>query len=214
MIHHQSVNAQDIVFTIFAVYQGPAEAATWILLDYVWSFLEIVPDCFGEAASSRIVRHLSQGNTAYAQEVAFFSIKTGTFISITGSGILWCFGDFFVWCLSLDDILEQMLLEIIPYLAFCQPFVSIGMTAMELNDALHMYKKTVASMAIATFFVLIPLGALFTYGFHYNVEGLAAAQCMGYTVAGVINIIIFMNADWNKAVRKTQNISSAGAGSA
>mmetsp|Transcript_12106 Transcript_12106/g.17668 ORF Transcript_12106/g.17668 Transcript_12106/m.17668 type:complete len:882 (-) Transcript_12106:94-2739(-) len=199
---------EDMVFTIFAIHQGPAETATWILLDYVWNIIEICPETLAEAAHSRILRHLSKGNTELAQEVAFFTIKVGTLFSIVGSFVLFIFGDFFVWCLSLDETLEWMLLEVMPYLCICQPFVSIGMTAMELNDALQMYKKTVATTTVVTFVLLIPLGALFTYGYHYNIEGLAAAQCMGYSALGVANIVIFMNANWEKAVKKTIQIGS------
>ena len=34
------------------------------------------------------------------------------------------------------------------------------------------------------------------------------AQCIGYTVGGVANIIFFAGADWDKAVRKAQDISN------
>jgi hypothetical protein len=46
-----------------------------------------------------------------------------------------------------------------------------------------------------------------TYILHYNIEGLASAQCIGYTVAGAVNIMFFMTADWEKAVRKANDIA-------
>ena len=42
------------------------------------------------------------------------------------------------------------------------------------------------------------------YWFGYNIEELAAAQCIGYVAAGAANIVIFMNADWDRAVRKAE----------
>ena len=176
-------------------------------MSYIWAFVELAPESFAEAASSRVTRHLSKGRKEFAQAVSFHSIKVGTLLSIFSSAILYICGPFFVWCLSLDDTLEQMLLEIIPYIVICQPFVSVGMAAMELNDALHIYKHATMIMSAVTLFILIPIGAVFTYWLGYNIEGLAAAQCIGYVAAGVANIVIFMNADWDRAVRKAQQAS-------
>ena len=195
--------------TIFAAYMGAAEAATWILISYVWSFAELAPESFAQAASYRVARQLSKGNIEFARAISFLCMKVGLFISVACSCILYLYGPFFVWCLSLDETLEQMLLEIIPYIVICQPFVSIGMTTMELNDALHIYKKATAIMAIVTLCLMIPFAAVMTYGFHFNIEGLAAAQCIGYTAAGVANIVIFMNADWDRAVRKALKVTAA-----
>lgn len=202
-----SLQMQGFVFTIFAAYQGSAEAATWILLSYIWAFVELAPESYAEAASSRVTRHLSKGRKEFAQAVSFHSIKVGTLISLVCSATLYIYGPFFVWCLSLDDTLEQMLLEIIPYVVLCQPFVSVGMTTMELNDSLHIYKQATLIMTAVTLFIMIPIAAILTYWFGYNIEGLAAAQCIGYVAAGVANIVIFMNADWDRAVRKAQEAS-------
>ena len=173
-------------------------------MSYVWAFVDLAPESFAEAASSRIERHLSRQRKKFAQDVSVHFIKAGSLMSIACSIVLYMYGPFFVWCLSLDDTLEQMLLEIIPYIVICQPFVSIGMITMELNDALHIYKKTAIVMTFATLVIMIPFAAIMTYVFHYNIEGLAAAQCIGYTAAGVANIVIFMNADWDRAVKKAQ----------
>ena len=61
--------------------------------------------------------------------------------------------------------------------------------------------------AVVAALLMVPAGCIMTYVLHYNIEGLASSQCVGYTTAGVANIVFFMNADWEKAARKTQDIS-------
>ncbi len=201
---------QDTVFTIFAVYMGTAEAATWILLSYVWSAVGIIPECFSAAASTRVARLIGKGEIEVAKRLSQRSLYLSTFLATVCSILMYIFRAPFVWCFSLDDTLEQMLLEIIPYIVICYPFVTVGGTAMELNDALHLFKRAMVSMAIVTIMIMIPIGYVLTYIFNYNIEGLACAQCIGYTAVGVINIVFFVNASWENAVTKAHNIAEAG----
>mmetsp|Transcript_1830 Transcript_1830/g.3307 ORF Transcript_1830/g.3307 Transcript_1830/m.3307 type:complete len:105 (-) Transcript_1830:1261-1575(-) len=98
-----------------------------------------------------------------------------------------------------------MLREVIPYVVTCQPFVAVGLIVTELlNEALFVYKKSTVTYAIATLFIIIPLGAIATYWLKFNIEGLASAQCIGHTAVGVASIVTFMNADWNRALLKAQ----------
>ena len=79
---------------------------------------------------------------------------------------------------------------------------------MELNDALHLFKRAMISNAFATSFIILPLGYAMTYIFHFNLEGLVSSQCIGYTIGGVANLMFFAGADWDKAVKKAQEISA------
>lgn len=196
------------MLTVFAAYQGTAEAASWILLSYVWSVVGIAPDSFGAASSCHVAKLLGQEDAELAKRVSWQSLKVGTAVSFFCSALLFIFRKQFVWCFSLDDTIEQMLYELIPYIALCQPFFTFGWTAMELNDALHLFKKAMISNGIVTSFITIPLGFFMTYNMHYNLEGIASAQCIGYTVGGVISIIFFAGADWDKAVRKAKDIGN------
>jgi len=110
----------------------------------------------------------------------------------------------------VDDTLDGILLEVIPYICLCYPLMTVGGAASELNDALHLYKKVMVTMAIVTVIIMVPIGYVLTYIYEHNIEGLVCAQCIGYTAAGVINIVFFINADWEKAVVKAHGISDAG----
>ena len=178
--------------------------STMILLSYVWAFVELAPESYAEAAATRVARHLSGGRKELAQAVSFYSLKIITLIALFCSFLLYAYGTFFVWCLSLDDTLETMLLEAIPYLVICQTFITVGETVSEINSILHIHKQATFLYAIVTVFIMVPIAAVNTYVFNYNIEGLTSAQCIGYTAMGVMNLVIFMNANWDKAVKKAQ----------
>lgn len=197
---------KDMVFTIFAAYQGTAEAAAWILLSYVWDVVGIAAESFGAAASCQVAKILGREDGELAKYVSFQSMKVGTATALVCSALLLIFRKQFVWCFSVDKTIEGMIYELIPYIGICQPFFTLCWTAMELNDALHLFKKSTFGNTFATCLVVIPLGYVMTYNFHFNLEGLASAQCIGYIIGGVISVIFFAGADWDKAVRKAKEI--------
>ena len=149
-----------------------------------------------------------------ARLVSTHSMKVAAVLASVSSILLLLFRKQFVWCFSLDETLETMLLEIIPYITICSPFLAIGFTATDLNDSLHLYKRAMVSNALVTVLIMVPIGYVMTYILHYNIEGLASAQCIGYTAAGVVNIMLFMTADWDKAVRKANDVATLGDGNA
>lgn len=86
-----------------------------------------------------------------------------------------------------------MLVEIVPYLCLCEPFIAIGTVASSLNEGIGLYDSSVSVYFWVTVLVTLPSAWIFTYHFHYNIEGLASSLCIGAVVYGVINVDIFMN---------------------
>lgn len=125
-------------------------------------------------------------------------------ISLLCSAFLYDTRRYLAWCMSLDQTLEIMIVEIIPYIALCQPFITVGVTAESLNEVLGRFDMSVNISSIIDLFFTIPTAAIFTYILNYNIEGLASALCMGYSACGVTNVVIFANTDWRYAVSKIQ----------
>ena len=161
---------------------GKAEAATWILISYIWSIIEVFPENVANAAAYRVAHHLSRDNATAAMEVVTYAFRIVSTISFISSIVLFFSRGLVVWCLSLDETIEEMLLEVIPYIVICQTIITIGIVATSLNEALSMYGKSVKLFLISTVMITLPLGFIMTYILNYNVEGLAAAVCIGYTV--------------------------------
>lgn len=195
------------ILSLFAAHQGAAEAVVWILLSYIWAIIEVIPESYTEAVSSRVAHNLSAGNVDIAEYIAAQSLLYGTTIAVVLSVPLLIFRNFIVWLISVDEVLEVMLLALLPYIAVCQPFITLGMIATSLNEALCMYHHAVKIMLAASCLVTLPAAGVMTYILGYNIEGLAAAVCMGYVTGGLWNFNMFVNADWDRAVRKNQEVT-------
>lgn len=181
------------VLAYFASYQGKAEAATWILLYYVWELSTIIPGNYGSAAAVRTAHHIAQGNIPAAKSIILRTFKIVVATTCISMTILFVFKKPLVSLLSPDETLTQMLVEIVPYLCLCEPFIAIGTVASSLNEGIGLYESSVAVYFWVTMIVTLPSAWIFTYHFHYNIEGLASSLCIGAVVYGVINVDIFMN---------------------
>jgi len=211
LLDDATVSMEWFVLSMFAAHQGAAESVVWILFSYIWEIVELVPESFADAATSRVAFNLSNGNVDIARVIAGQSIFLATAFAIILSIPLMVYRHFIVWCISADQVLDEMLLEVLPYVAFCQPFITLGMTAAAINEGMCLYHHVVKRMFVATCLVTIPVAGILTYTFEYNIEGLTAAVCMGYVTGGVFNFNLYMNADWEKAMRKNQEIIQYGA---
>ncbi len=195
---------QDILFALFASYQGTAEAATWIILDYIWGLVEIAPECIASAATVRVEHNLARGNLVTARQIANRTLIICTVSATVFSLLLLDTRPYLAWCLSLDPTLEMMIIEIIPFISLCQPFITVGVTSEYLNEVLGKYYTSVKTSTFIDMLFTIPVAAIFTFWFNYNVEGLASALCMGYAATGVTNIALYANTDWENASMKIQ----------
>lgn len=181
------------ILAYFATYQGEAEAATWILLYYIWSLTTIIPENYGSAASVRAVHHITQGNVPAAKSIILRTFKIVVAMNIILVSVLFCFRRPLCSLLSPNETLIQMLVEIVPYICLCEPFLAIGTVASSLNEGIGLYEKSVSVYFWVTVLVTLPSAWIFTYYFNYNIEGLASSLCIGSVVYGVINVDIFMN---------------------
>ena len=177
----------------FASYQGEAEAATWILLYYLWDVPTIIPENYGSAAAVRAAYHIAKGNVPAAKSVILRSFKIVVAITCVSMILLFIFRQPLVSLLTNDETLSQMLVEIVPYICLCEPFLAIGTVASNLNEGIGLYDKSTGVYFWVTMLVTLPSAWVFTYYFQYNIEGLASALCFGSIVYGVINVDIFMN---------------------
>ena len=201
------MSKQWTLLAYFAAYQGKAEAATWILLYYVWSYLTIIPENWGSAAALRVANHLTNSNIDAAKQVVLASLKFVFTMSILLGAILFFARRFIVHLLSVDETLDTMLLEIIPYIVMCNPFIALGTIASDFNEHLAMISKSTVMYFLVTLTITVPIAAVFTFVYHYNIEGLASAICISSTVYGVLNLGIFLNSSW---VEKQEQDASTG----
>jgi Na+-driven multidrug efflux pump len=172
--------------------------------------VEIGPECIASAATVRVEHNLSRGNIETAKKIANRTLVICTALALVISLLLLDTRNYLAWCFSLDETLEEMIYEIIPYIAICQPFITVGVTAEYLNEALGKYKMSVKISAFIDAVFTYPIAAIFTYELNYNIEGLASAVCMGYAATGITNLIIYANTNWERATVKIQRYTEEG----
>ena len=183
---------------------GAAEAATWILINNIWEFVGILPENISSASEYRVSHLLSLGEIPLAKKISGAAIWITALSAAACCAILFIFRDIIVAGVTQDETLDGMLVEIIPYIVICDPFISISTATSYLNRALAMYKRSTKLEFILTVAVTIPAGFISTYVLGYNIEGIAAASYIGYATKSFFSIVMFANSDWNRAAEKNR----------
>lgn len=196
-----------LITTFFASYLGNLDSAAWILLSYIWELIDVIPTNIGSAAEYRISNQLSKGNIILAQKLSNRCMCFAGVTALIGSAFLNAFRLTLIQSMVSNDQIAEMLINVVPYIVACQPFVSVFSMAGKLNQALAMYKRATIIELFITCLMLIPLSAVSTYHFGWDISGMTAALIMSYATMGAVGLAIYNNADWDKAVRKNQKIA-------
>ena len=129
-----------------------------------------------------------------------------TLSSTFSCAILFYFRQAVVDGVTNDETLNEMLLEIIPYIVIGDPILSVSTAASYMNRALAMYQRSTKVELLMTFLVTIPCATVSTYYMGYNIEGIAASSYAGYSTMALMIIVVYLNADWDRAVEKNRMI--------
>ena len=97
------------LFALMASFIGPAEAASWILLEKVWMLSEIVVDNFSEAAAPIISGFLVTGEVVLARVLAYKSLFVGALYGAFSSCILVVLGPLIVTFMTTDSTIQTLL---------------------------------------------------------------------------------------------------------
>jgi Na+-driven multidrug efflux pump len=194
------------LLTFFAAHLGSAEAAAWILISYISEFVSILPEAIASAFEFRVSHLLSNGHISLAKKMAESSMWMTTLSSAFSCAILFYFRQVIVDGVTNDETLNEMLLEIIPYIVIGDPILSVSTAASYMNRALAMYQRSTKIELLMTFFVTIPCATVSTYYMGYNIEGIAASSYAGYSTMALLILAVYLNADWDRAVEKNRMI--------
>ena len=179
---------------------GPAEAAAWILLDYVWTLLETWTDTFADAAQQIVTNYLYSGSLHQARATTNATLVYGFFYSCLESLFLVLVGDWVISILTPDETLMAIMKGVVPYLAIGNPFVSIGTIASSLNESQGRYWASVCFYWLSSAFITIPVAAILSFAVNVNAEGIAAAVVMGCTTSGLAHVGLLVEANYEKVI--------------
>lgn len=200
-------NLEWFTFSFFASYVGEAEAACWVLLSYIYDIIGVLPYYLAESAEYRISSLLSTGNILMARRIANKVMLLSFLWSLVDTAILLAVKLPLIRILTSDYDLAFMIDKAMPLVLFCHPFFTMTSTAGFYNHALAMFKRSTKISFLVNAFVIIPLGAVSTFVYGYDISGLLIASNVGHAVNGFIVLVLYNNADWEKGVRKNKKMA-------
>lgn len=195
-------NGEWNLLTFFAGLLGPAELAVWGILGTIWSALEVVTTAIGNAAEVRTSFLLGAGQPANAKISSYKSLYIGLFATIVITSGLFIAGDQIPTWMTSDNTLKYMIADLLPLFGIGNIALSIGSISWTLVGAQGRYRLATLVGFAGSWLVSIPLSALFSMYFHFDLQAQVAAIVMGYMVSGTINTCILMQSDWAYLSRK------------
>eukprot|EP00563_Minutocellus_polymorphus_P009275 CAMPEP_0181023926 /NCGR_PEP_ID=MMETSP1070-20121207/2303_1 /TAXON_ID=265543 /ORGANISM="Minutocellus polymorphus, Strain NH13" /LENGTH=629 /DNA_ID=CAMNT_0023100957 /DNA_START=37 /DNA_END=1926 /DNA_ORIENTATION=- len=200
--------ASDLEFRVISFMAselGAAEAATWILLSYVWALMESMFDSFASAAATQVNTLLTRGEVVEARRT---SRKTRAFALLYGVSvalIVYATKDPIANLLTSDYTLQSMLVDGITYACVGVPFTAIGGISEEMNKEQGRYRTSMAISWCCTLVVTLPCATVFTYGFRFSIAGVVSAVVMGSTTDGMLQTVLLVYSNFHSASNSLQH---------
>jgi Na+-driven multidrug efflux pump len=183
------------ILTILAAMLGPAEAATWAVLGYIWDLFESTTDALGEAAELRVAYHLGKGKPDMAKSSGYKSMFLAAMITSSSSVILMSLIHVLPPLLTYDATIQAMLIELFPLVALGNVTMSMGMVCWAIVGAQGRYRLSTVIATSCAFFITIPI-AIATTSMRVDLQGLTFAVVVGYTVAATLLSLVVLMSDW------------------
>ena len=198
------------ILTFFAATLGPAEAAAWTVMGFVWDVFESTTEAIGDTSEVRVSYQLGKGRPAMAKLAAYKCMLLGLGVSGVISIIAISLSDVLPSLLTTDATLQAMLTEMFPIVALGNVTMSVGMVCWTVIGAQGRYHLSTTVALTVSFVVTIPLGAIMTIGLNIDPQGLVFAIFMGYTVTAMILFALILMSDWEKLSEKVQEQVASG----
>ena len=199
--------ASDLEFRVLsfmAAELGAAEAATWILLCYIWSFMECGLNSFASAAATQVNSLLTKGEIVSARRASrkarAFALLYGTSVAL----IVYAAKDLIADVLTSDYTLQSMLVDCITFACVGVPFTAVGGMSEEMNKEQGRYRTSMAISWCCSLMLTIPVAAIMTYGFRCSVTAVVSAVVMGSTTDGMLQTVLLVYSNFHSASNSLQ----------
>jgi Na+-driven multidrug efflux pump len=184
------------ILTVLAAMLGPAEAATWAVLGYVWGFFESTTNAIGSASELRVAYHLGDGQPDMAKLSAYKSILLAAILTGLSSVVLMSLVHQLPPLLTYDPTIQGMLIECFPLIALGNVTMSIGMVCWAIVGAQGRYRLSTTIATSCAFCITIPVGAILTIWIRIDLQGLIFAVVVGYTITAMLLSLVVLTSDW------------------
>ncbi|KAL3796179.1 hypothetical protein ACHAW5_005668 [Stephanodiscus triporus] len=117
-------NAEWEALTILAAILGPAEAATWSVMNYVWTFFESTTEAIGDASEIRVANHLGKGHPDIAKLSGYKAMFLAAITTGSASAIFISLANVLPHLLTNDATIQKVGIQThwhCPILTFVHP---------------------------------------------------------------------------------------------
>lgn len=199
--------ASDLEFRVISFMVsdlGAAEAATWILLSYVWGFMETGFDSFASAAATQVNSLLAKEEIVAARRTSRKSRAFALLYGISVAVIVYSSKDLIANLLTSDYTLQSMLVDGITFACVGVPFTALGGISEEMNHEQGRYRTSMAISWCCSLLVTLPAAVVMTYGLRFSIVGVVSAVVMGSTTDGMLQTILLVYSNFHSASNSLQ----------
>lgn len=198
-------NAEWEIFLLFASMLGPAEAATWAILGFVWDLFESTTEAIGDAAEVRCAFQLGKGRPALAELSAHKSMVMALMMSLLVTTVFMSLRNVIPGWLTPDGTLQYMLADLFPLVGLGNITMSMGTVAWAIIGAQGQYRPATFLACVCSVFITIPIAAITTMSFRIDLQGLTFAIVVGYTITVTLLYTAVLLSDWERLSNNIQD---------
>lgn len=186
------------VLTVFASHLGQAEVTAWAVLGYIWETFEAASEGIGDGAEVRVAYHLGKGNPQMAKISANKSILLGTIFSCFVTSIFFIIGDSLPVWFTTDPVLQSLIRDLLPLIGVGNITMSFGMVCWAIIGAQGRYRLATLAGFVSSWSIIMPMAAIMTYVFRFDLRAITAAVVIGYAVTSTFLTYIVQRSDWER----------------
>ena len=177
---------------------GPAEVAAWGLLGIIWEELEFIVTAVAEGCEVRVAISLGTGDVKTAKLIAYKALWISFVWGLLVSILFLLFQEEIPKLITTDPFLQQMVSYNLPMISLANLVSGIAIMGEHI---LWCQNRSPLSTAIASgtsAFVTLPLAALSTYMFHFDLIGQTAAVVIGCSAFAAMVLYTVVASDWKQ----------------
>lgn len=168
----------------------------WGILGVLWTAIEMFTEAVADAAEVRCAFLLGSGQPAKAKRSAHKALYMGVFLSLFLTSIVFMAGDNIAIWFTSDPALQHIIADLIPLFGIGNVTLTVGTICWTLLGSQGRYRLSTIVAILASWFVTLPLAALFTLVLGINLQGQTSAVVIGYMVSGSLNAYFLFRSDW------------------
>jgi len=186
------------VMVVFARSIGKDEVAAWNILGYIWDVFEAVTEAISGAAGVRVGFLMGAGKPQQARKISEKSVYVGIQFAVITVGLLFVLAEFLPSMLTPNLEYQKLIFDQIPLIGFGGILMVPGFVIEGIFCAQGRVRLMTTIEIIVSWFISMPVAAIFVYCFNSSIEGLVSGLVVGYSSAATLLLFYFLRSNWEQ----------------